>query len=327
MKGSFLWKLMFLFCALAGCLAGYGYFHLINEGEWAEYITKDNTLVRDSENSVFFAAEKLLTDVGNEIERRMSDLVKEQQYSEQKEENRKQKGQEREEITKKTEEAVQTEDHGTEEETALGVLSQELLQKGLDAVAGSSPAEDIQKVVPVQEDILKEAEKKQEEAEQAFTYPAEIFGQVPVINHSDAYVTYFEFAHDLIERMEPEIKRRGLNEMTLFTQFALKALFCGVTIQNLDINAPISRKEAALTLWLAAEVMGENGSGTSVRSAEKYAVDVKNCSGSEKKAIAYLYEQGILSGYQIGNQKFYPDDYLTTETGENWLLRAEQCWK
>lgn len=347
MKGSFLWKLMFLFCALAGCLAGYGCFHLINEGELAEYITKDNTLVRDSENSVFFDAEKLPADVENEIESRMSELIKEQQYLKQKEKNTKQNIQEWQETTKKTEEMVQTEEYRIEENFVpepqteaeaeepveikenfvLGVLSQELLQKGMDTASENISTEGIQKIVPIQEDISSGTEKNREEAERVFTYPAEIFGQVPVVNGSDAYVTYFEFAYELIERMEPEVKRRDLNETALFAQFALKALFCGVEIRNLDINAPISRKEAALTLWLAADVMGESGSNTSARSAETYAADVKNCSGSEKKAIAYLYEQGILSGYRIGEQIFDPDGNLTTETGENWLLRAEQCWK
>ncbi len=377
MKGSFLWKLMFLFCALAGCLAGYGFFHLVNEGIVSEYLTKDNTLVRESENSVLFDAEKLLSDMGKEIENQVDELMKKQEdktkespegfgldllpYSAQTEEN-KIAGEKAEDPEKKTgtenaetdgnrtnaaeikdtaevnssDAAISTAGNGIEasseeeEKIDAGALSEAKLLDGLSGkviVPETIPAEAFPGTDKVQEMDSQSFQEKQEEVELVFTYPAEIFGQVPVINRSDAYVTYFEFAHDLIELIEPEVKRRDMNETALFAQFALKAFFCGVKIQNLDINAPISRKEAALTLWLAADVMGEDGSNTSARSAENYATDVKNCSGSEKKAIAYLYEQGILSGYQIGNQTFEPEDYLTTEIGENWLIRAGQCWK
>lgn len=399
MKGSFFWKLMFLFCALAGCLAGYGFFHLVNEGAIFDYVTKDNTLVRKWDDSVFFDGEKLLSDLGQEIEERLEELIKMQEdgteadseksgrdvvqfFADTVEKNAgednidsigKEKLSEEEEIAEKridveaieqteadrqtiegkenqsrtdkeeelvnttgTDDTISTAGSGIEtslekeENVDLGTLSEALLLDGLpgyDTASGIIQEDEMLKTVPEQETTVQSSEEEQNETEPAFTYPAEIFGQVPVINRSDAYVTYFEFAHDLIELMEPEVKQRKLNETALFAEFALKALFCGVEIQNLDINAPITRKEAALTLWLASDILEEDGSDTSASFAEQYATDVKNCSGSEKRAIAYLYEQGILSGYQIGNQKFAPEDYLTTEIGENWLIRVEQCWK
>ena len=55
MKGSLLWKLMYIFCALAGLLAGYGIFTLTGQKEIEpNEITKDNTLVREAGDSVFF---------------------------------------------------------------------------------------------------------------------------------------------------------------------------------------------------------------------------------------------------------------------------------
>ena len=114
---------------------------------------------------------------------------------------------------------------------------------------------------------------------------------------------------------------------TLLTQFVVKAMFCGVDIEKLDINAPIPRRLAALCLWLAAQVLNENGSETSANSAEGYVIDLAGCSASEKKAVAYLYESGILSGYQVRGQRFYPQEGLTTEAGKKWLSAVGQCWK
>ena len=58
MKGSFLWKLAYVFCALAGILAGYGIVSLTSAGE--KDITKDNTLVREAGDSVFLMKEQTL---------------------------------------------------------------------------------------------------------------------------------------------------------------------------------------------------------------------------------------------------------------------------
>lgn len=162
---------------------------------------------------------------------------------------------------------------------------------------------------------------------QAFTYPTEIFGQTPVINRSDEYVTYFEFALDLIETVEAEVKAKGLNETALFAKFVVKALFCGVDVKAIKINEPISRSEAALALWLTAQVMEEKGTKTSATSNMSYVTDLGNCSSSEKKAIAYLYEQGVISGYQISGQTFLPSDDLETKDGTAWMTKIKQCWK
>lgn len=165
---------------------------------------------------------------------------------------------------------------------------------------------------------------QENELAQAFTYPTEIFGQTPVVNRSDEYVTYFEFALDLIEIVEAEVKAKGLNETTLFAKFVVKALFCGVDVKKININEPISRSEAALALWLTAQVMEEKGTETSRIS---YVIDLGNCSSSEKKAIAYLYEQGVISGYQIEGQIFSPSKDLKTKDGVTWMSKIKQCWK
>ena len=59
MKGS-LWKFTYLFCATAGILAGYGISALIDGKENKPNInTKDNTLVREAGDSVFFDGEEV----------------------------------------------------------------------------------------------------------------------------------------------------------------------------------------------------------------------------------------------------------------------------
>ena len=114
---------------------------------------------------------------------------------------------------------------------------------------------------------------------------------------------------------------------TLLAQFVIKALFCGVDIEKLDINAPIPRRLAALCLWLAAQVLNETGSHTSAKSAETYVTDISGCTASEKKAVAYLYESGIIKGYQVSGQHFYPQEGLKTEEGNSWLAAVKQRWK
>lgn len=162
---------------------------------------------------------------------------------------------------------------------------------------------------------------------ETLTYPAEIFGQVPVINRTDDYVSYFEFSYDLVSMIEPMVKERGWNLNTLLAKFVVKALFCGIDVEKLDINEPIPRRLAALCLWLAAQVLGEEGCNTTAKSAQKYVADLENCSRSEKKAVAYLYEQGIVAGYQKKWQNFLPEQGLKTETGTMWLSNVKQIWK
>ena len=179
--------------------------------------------------------------------------------------------------------------------------------------------------------ILEEVEKQKTETDnvpkiesaQTFTYPTEIFGQTPIVNRSDEYVTYFEFALDLIETVEAQVKEKGLSETALFAKFVVKALFCGVDIKAIQINAPIPRSKAALALWLTAQVMEEKASVTN--GGTSYIMDLKNCSSSEKKAIAYLYEQGVISGYQVAGQTFSPSQNLKTKDGEVWMIKIKQC--
>ena len=118
-----------------------------------------------------------------------------------------------------------------------------------------------------------------------------------------------------------------LSETGLFAKFGVKALLCGVDVKTIKINSPISRSEAALALWLTAQIMEEDGTETSKGSGLSYIKDIEDCSSSEKKAIAYLYEFGVLKGYQVSGQKFYPDAGLKTESGSKWLSGINRCWK
>ena len=82
-----------------------------------------------------------------------------------------------------------------------------------------------------------------------------------------------------------------------------------------------------MALWLAAQLLGEPGCDTSAKSAGAYVTDISKCSSPERKAVAYLYERGILKGYQVSGQKFYPDSALKTESGDIWFFQVKQCWK
>lgn len=163
--------------------------------------------------------------------------------------------------------------------------------------------------------------------EETISYPARIFGQTPQVDRSDSYVTYFEFSMDLIRILEPEIEAKNKNITVLLTRFVLRALFCGIDIKSIQINEPIPREQAALAVYLAAEIMGKSGTDTTEASAEFYVTDIKKCSSMEKKAIAYLYEQGIEEGYQISGQKFYPEKSLEEEASAAWILRLQQKWE
>jgi len=337
MKGSFLWKLAYVFCALAGILAGYGIVSLAGAKEYKpDSITKDSTLSPDSRTNVFFNEEPDIpvqtatpvptlastatpiptaapteTQAPSPIPESIEILP------------------EAPEITLIPEEIVSAGQAGASIQT-------ELLPSLGSQWVGMGTSTWTQQELPEVQNVAMETPKEQEETDsnlpqaetqEAFTYPAKIFGQTPVINRSDAYVSYFEFCYDLIAMVESEVQARGLNMNALMTKFALKALFCGVDIEQLDINAPIPRRLAALCLWLAAQVLNENGCDTSSQSAERYVTDISSCSASERKAIAYLYELGVVKGYQVAGQRFYPQDGLKTEAGKLWLSGIKQCWK
>ena len=313
MKGSLFWKFAYLCCALTGILAGYGVFTLTGVNESREDIsTKDDTLVRESGDSVFFDEEGEVTlptatvtvtvtatPAPTEALVPIPTAVPEIAASP----------------------TVQPEQTVSAEQAAITVPEDVLPSLG-SQWAGRGTV-----VLPEQEPVLQQVLEETENAvTEVITYPAKIFGQTPVINRSDTYVSYFEFCYDLIAMVEPEVTVRGLSMNSLMTKFALKALFCGIDIEQLDINAPIPRKLAALCLWLAAQVLDESGCDTSSRSALRYVTDISSCSSSERKAIAYLYEQGVVKGYQVAGQQFYPTEGLKTEVGKAWLSGIKQCW-
>lgn len=314
MRGSLLWRLMYLFCAMAGILAGYGIFALTDSKEDnTNNSTKDNTLVREAGDSVFFD-ESIEGDVQPVLMNTPTPTA----------------------VPSPTVTPAPTPvptPTGIPVPAPAEVISAAVNVPPEEEVVPEAPDPTetpvITPTLPAQilPDELLPTEVPESSAEEVFTYPAKIFGQVPVINRSDAYVSYFEFAYDLIAMMEPVVNARGLSMNSLLTKFAIKALFCGVDIEKLDINAPIPRRLAALCLWLAAQVLNESGCDTSSKSAGAYVTDISGCSASERKAIAYLYESGILKGYQIQGQMFYPEAGLKTEAGNNWLASVKQCWK
>ena len=331
MKGSFLWKLAYVFCVLAGLLAGYGAFSLSkgNDGK-INNITKDSTLRRESGDSVLFSTRN---DDLQQIE-----IVKEKDDRE---------GELTPSVTPvitaaisqaatpspvltevPTEKNVFTEpEEMTKAEDILPSLGSHWVISGITMAPEEKPIVVEEEKKSLENTMVSEAAADDELAEEVITYPAKIFGQTPIINRSDAYVSYFEFCYDLVSMMESEVQAKGLNMNALMTKFALKALFCGVDIEKLNINAPIPRRLAALCLWLAAQVLNEEGSDTTSKSAENYVTDISSCSSVERKAIAYLYEQGVVKGYQVAGQKFYPQEGLKTESGSRWLSGIKSCWK
>jgi len=336
MKGSLLWKFMYLFCAMAGILAGYGVFTLTNsDGAKQNTNTKDNTLVRKAGDSVFFDADEEKTEQPEISESSTQESITQEPVlavipS----------------LAPNPDVPVPTKHPGnatvlpsatpSPKVSLPPVVSYNISElpgtEGMDASEDKLPSlgmfwnvaqEEIPELtVPSITQIPQE-----HQAAEAITYPVKIFGQTPVINRSDAYASYFEFCYDLVSMMESEVAARGLNMNALMTKFALKALFCGVDIEKLDINAPIPRRLAALCLWLAAQVLNESGCDTSAKSAGTYVTDISACTTSEKKAVAYLYESGILEGFQKPGQKFYPDAGLQTGSGSKWLTAVKKCWK
>lgn len=323
--------LFYVFCAVAGGLTGFGICQMTGEQEIEykteqELVTEDNTPVPEQEEGVFFVAEEITPVVTPEPTFPPVTETAEEQRGKKEENLSAQKAEPvPAEMPVIAEAPVVTESPLQEEKT---VVTEETMLPSLGMLlaggeTGFSAAE------TTEEGMVPETRQAPHETPvlQTVTIPAKIFGQTPVLNPSDTYVSYFEFCYDLISRMEPKVQEKGLNMNILLTKFALKALLCGVDVEKLDINAPIPRRQAALCLWLAAQVLNENGTDTSAKSAEKYVTDISGCSSSEKKAIAYLYEQGIVKGFLTEEQRFYPSDGLGTKDGSTWLDGVVRCWK
>ena len=330
MKGSMLWKLMYVFCALAGCLAGYGIFTLAGQEDIKPNTnTKDNTLVRESGDSVFFdgISENVIMPSATMSPTPIEDLslipsVSQETGPQEADKEEKTGGGDEIQNSEPTPGLVSE----VQPETVIGQAVITMPPEEMPSLA-SQWAVNGPGVIPTPLPIEDVLAAPQNETAEVITYPAEIFGQVPVINRSDGTVSYFEFSYDLINMLEPIIEERGLKLTTLLTKFVLKALLYGVDIEDLNINAPIPRRQAALALWLAAQLLGEPGCDTSAKSAGAYVTDISKCSSPERKAVAYLYERGILKGYQVSGQKFYPDSALKTESGDIWFFQVKQCWK
>lgn len=328
MKGTMLWRMLYLFCALAGCLAGYGIFTLTGAEIKPNTLTKDNTLVRESENSVFFDVEKEAPEVPMVTEVPVVTTAPEVMQTQQEIMTPENRSIPATPIPEPVNAPV-----AMPEETAEIPRDKQETYSEMPSLASQWVTVEPTVPTPVPAVTLVEAAESEPDAQEdntlaeTITYPAEIFGQVPVINRSDTYVSYFEFAYDLITVLEPEVKQRGLNMNSLLMKFAVKALFCGVDMEELDINAPIPRRLAALCVWLAAQVLGEDDGAASSKSAQQYVTDIGGCSSAEKKAVAYLYEQGILNGYQMPGQQFLPEEGLKTESEGIWLSKVKQCWQ
>ena len=337
MKGSLLWKFMYLFCAMAGMLAGYGVFTLTSSDSVKQNTnTKDNTLVREAGDSVFFdkdeETQKQHSIVQTPVEPVLPPVTAAPGEPSPTEKDKVVEFPQPTLVPAETLVVPMVTMSPMPTEIPSVTVSPEVTEAPADVSEDKLPSlgqqwaytgEKVPKLpmAPV-------AEPAQEApATQVITYPAHIFGQTPVINRSDTHVSYFEFCYDLVSMMESEVAARGLNMNALMTKFALKALFCGVDIEKLDINAPIPRRLAALCLWLAAQVLNESGCDTSAKSAGTYVTDISGCTASEKKAVAYLYESGILDGFQKPGQKFYPDAGLQTGSGSKWLTAVKKCWK
>lgn len=356
MKKGFSWCLLFLVCVLAGCLTGYGIVRLTGRsGEKLKNDTKDNaftiapTIPIEAPSAAYPPAETIVPSeilTPSEALTPLETLTPSETSAPSKDKDNKEglsdepvSGQAVIERVTPTPVLNPTpipsvsgkKEDSSEMQTTLvptimptaepTALPEPSVPAVLPEQVTGSPIPEISKVEPTVA-VLTEAPAQSETSEEAVTYPMEIFGQTPVVNSSDTYVTYFEFAVDLIEAAREEAGKKGLSETSMFAKFMLKALFCGMDVKNININEPISREEAALAVWIAAQVLGEEGTDTKANRAAGCASDLGGCSSSEKKAIVYLYEQGFAAG-----QSFYPEYPLQTADSAIWMEKIRQLWK
>ena len=329
MKNGLYVKRMLFVCAMAGCFTGFGIDALLQKED-----AKDNTLIREEHDSVFFSEEISVTPVPTVTESltgapptlptkvllpaptkvpagdptpipaddlsQVIDIV----------------------VT-----IVPSNGPTTAPTVAPTGIPTPVPGKVITPVPTKAPTGEMTPV-PTQQPTQKPEEVSGEtdgDKQEVITYPAEIFGQVPEIDRTDGTVTYFEFAMDLIALVETEIQQKNLNEISLFTKFMMKALFCGISIEDLQINDPVPRRQAALGIHLAAEVLGKSGTIKSAKNVTLYATDVGNCSTAEKKAVIYLYEIGVAESRN--GQFFFPDSDLTENEYGVWMKHLKAEWQ
>lgn len=153
-----------------------------------------------------------------------------------------------------------------------------------------------------------------------------LLGQTPIVNAEDDIYTYYEFAEGILTAAEPRMEREGKKLEEVLTKFIFQLVLSGVDINTIEINAPITREEAALVIYYAAQAIAYSSAGTAITEVTTYVTDVSECTVAEKKAIGYLYQEGYLAGYQIAGQQFLPEQSLSAAVGENWIALSKNRW-
>jgi hypothetical protein len=315
-----------MLCAVAGCFTGFGIDTFLQKED-----TKDNTLVRTEYDGVFFSEEISEMPTPSETKRptvspteqAMEAVVSEPINVPTVEPTAKPT----EVVTGATEERITP----MPTVTPQAILTLPPVPTATPSVASTvtptatSTPLPTRTLTPTPTVMPEEVRGEKEwDKQEVITYPTEIFGQVPVINRTDETVTYFEFAMDLIRLLEREIRQKNLNEISLYTKFMMKALLCGIKIEELQINEPVSRRRAALAVHLAAEVMGKKGTVKNAKNITSYVTDAGGCSAAEKKAIIYLYERAVT---ESGNRAFRPDVPLTEGDCSVWMKYLKAEWE
>lgn len=153
-----------------------------------------------------------------------------------------------------------------------------------------------------------------------------LLGQTPVVNDKDDICTYYEFAEGILLAAEPVIQAEEKKPEEILTKFVFQLILSGVDINKIDINAPITRSEAALIIYFAAQSIGYSGSQTEIVDATSYVTDLSDSTVFEKKTIGYLYQEGYLTGFKVSGQKFSPKQTLPPATAQTWIKHSEESW-
>lgn len=155
---------------------------------------------------------------------------------------------------------------------------------------------------------------------------AALIGQTPVVDRDDDICTYYEFAEQLLAAAEPVMVKKGLATEEVLTRLAFQLILSGVDMNSLDINAPITRREAALLVYYAAQVVGYPPAGQTVADAVQYVEDIASLTLTERKAVGYLYQEGYLGGYLVPGQSFFPASPLQPQEAASWILTSRESW-